>query len=150
LGLSSSYTAGSGRLFWANNAAAAERVLFENKFPLDKIGDPKIVPPQALKNMSGNLNYVVLEDGNLVVGKSPHTSLTNINSVKAAGEIQLYNVKVKWLDNASGHYQPTGSRIQNIAESAFGNLGMDAAGKFQFKVWQADPSLARGRKWVKQ
>lgn len=135
---------------WGNSAAAAERVLFENKFPLDKIGDPKIVPPQALKNMSGNLNCVVLEDGSLVVGKSPHTSLTNNNSVQAAGEIQLYNGKVKWLDNASGHYQPTGPHIQGIAESAFGNLGMDAAGKFQFKVWQPDPSLARGGKWVKQ
>ncbi|MES2076269.1 MAG: DUF4150 domain-containing protein [Pseudomonadota bacterium] len=143
--------AGDGvKIAGANSTAAAERVLFENKFPLDKIGDPKIVPPQALKTMSGNLNYVVLEDGRLVVGKSPHTSLSNNTSVQAAGEIQLHNGKVKWLDNASGHYQPTGQHIQNTAESAFGNLGLDAAGKFQYKVWQSDPSLARGGKWVNQ
>ncbi len=134
----------------ANSAATAERVLFENKFPLDAIGDPKIVPTQALKNMSGNLNYVVLEDSRLVVGKSPHTSLTNNTSVQAAGEIQLYNGNVKWLDNASGHYQPTGPQIQGIAESAFDKIGLDAAGKFQFKVWTLDPSLPRGGKWVKQ
>lgn len=133
-----------------NSAATAERVLFENKFPLDAIGDPKIVPTQALKNMSGNLNYVVLEDSRLVVGKSPHTSLTNNTSVQAAGEIQLYNGNVKWLDNASGHYQPTGPQIQGIAESAFDKIGLDAAGKFQFKVWTLDPSLPRGGKWVKQ
>lgn len=136
--------------YGAKSAGSLERVLFENKFPSDKLGNPKIVPPQALKNMSGNLNYVVLDDGRLVIGKSPHTSLTNNKPVQAAGEIQLYNGKVIWLDNASGHYQPTGPNIQIIAESAFCRLGMDAAGKFQFKVWQSDASLARGGKWVKQ
>jgi filamentous hemagglutinin len=134
----------------ANTAGSAERILFGNKFPLDPIADPKIVPTQALKNMSGNLNYVVLEDGSLVVGKSPHTSLTNNTSVQAAGEIQLYNGKVKWLDNASGHYQPIGAPIQGIAESAFNKIGLDATGKFQYKVWTPDPSLPRGGKWVKQ
>jgi filamentous hemagglutinin len=64
--------------------------------------------------------------------------------------IQLHNGNVKWLDNASGHYQPTGPQIQNIAESAFNNIGLDAAGKFQYKVWQPDPTLARGGKWVRQ
>jgi hypothetical protein len=127
-----------------------ERRLFENKFPMDAIGDPKIVPIQALKNMSGNLNYVVLEDGRLIVGKSPHTSLTKNGPVKAAGEIQLHNGKVKWLDNASGHYQPTGPQIKKIAESAFEKIGIDAAGKFQYKVWVPNSSLPRGGKWVKQ
>lgn len=133
-----------------NSSTMPEKILFGNKFPLDAIGDPKIVPTQALKTMSGNLNYVILEDGSLVVGKSPHTSLTNNTSVQAAGEIQLYNGNVKWLDNASGHYQPTGSQIQGIAESAFEGIGLNATGKFQFKVWMTDPSLPRGGKWVKQ
>lgn len=102
-----------------NSTAALEKVLFDNKFPQDKIADPKIVSPVALKTMSGNLNYVILEDGSLVLGKSPHTSLTNNMRVQAAGEVQLYNGKIKWLDNASGHYQPSGPQIKDIAESAF-------------------------------
>lgn len=103
-----------------------------------------------LPSISGNFNYVVLEDGSLVVGRSAHTSLTNNSPVQAAGEIQLYNGNVKWIDNASGHYQPTGPEIRNIAESAFKKIGIDATGKFQNKIWMPDPSLPRGGKWIAQ
>lgn len=122
--------------------------LFTNKFPEHEIDVPRIVPNSRLSRISGNYNYVVLEDGALVVGKTGHTSLTGGNPVQAAGEIQLYNGNVKWLDNASGHYQPTGANIGGIAERAFQNAGLDTAGKFVPKIWVADPTLPRGGKWV--
>lgn len=98
--------------------------------------------------MSGNYNYVVLEDGGLVVGKTPHTSLTSGSPVLAAGEIQLHNGSVKWIDNASGHYQPTGPDVGRIAESTLGNAGLNTSGKFVYKVWLPDTALPRGGKWV--
>jgi len=131
-----------------SSAGEVNSPLFVNRFPGDAIDNPRIVPNNALPRISGNFNYVVLEDGMLVVGKSPHTSLTNNAPVKVAGEIQLFNGDVKWVDNASGHYQPTGAGIKNIAEAAFNDIGIDASGKFRNKVWVPDSSLPRGGKWV--
>jgi YD repeat-containing protein len=110
-------------------------VLFSNKFPNDPIGDPKVVPNDRLSGISGNFNYVVTEDGSLIVGRSGHTSLTGGADVQAAGEVQLYNGNIKWLDNSSGHYQPFGPTLQPTAENAFNNIGLNATGKFNYRTW---------------
>lgn len=110
-------------------------VLFSNKFPNDLIGDPKVVPNDRLSGISGNFNYVVTEDGSLIVGRSGHTSLTGGADVQAAGEVQLYNGNIKWLDNSSGHYQPFGPTLQPTAEDAFNNIGLNATGKFNYRTW---------------
>ncbi len=106
------------------------------------------MPNDRLGQISGNYNYVVLEDGRLVLGKTAHTSLTGGSPVQAAGEIQLHNGNVKWIDNASGHYQPTGPDVGRVAESALGSAGLNTSGKFVYKVWLPDPTLPRGGKWV--
>lgn len=132
----------------ANSEVANSEVsLFSNKFPSDPIGDTKIVPNSRLSNISGNFDYVIDADGNLVVGKSGHTSLANGADVQAAGEIQLYNGNVKWVDNASGHYQPTGPGLSNLVESTFNDIGLDTTGKFEYKTWVPDPTLPRGGSW---
>lgn len=69
--------------------------------------------------------------------------------MQAAGEIQLYNGRIKWIDNASGHYQPPSS-IGPVAESAFKNAGLDSNGKFVPKVWVPNPKLPKGGSWVKE
>jgi filamentous hemagglutinin len=122
--------------------------LFTNKFPAHLIDTPRIVPNVRLGQISGNFNYVVIEDASLVVGKTPHTSLTGGAPVQAAGEIQLNSGNVKWIDNASGHYQPTGPEVGRIAESAFKDAGQNTSGKYVYKVWSPDPTLPRGGKWV--
>ncbi len=130
----------------ANGGAA--KPLFGNVYPEHVIDPAKIVPTERLSGISGNFNYVITEQGNLIVGRSGHTSLTGGAPVQAAGELQLYNGKVKWIDNASGHYQPS-SNIGSVAETAFNNAGLDATGKFVPKVWVPNPTLSRGGSWVK-
>jgi hypothetical protein len=119
----------------AVTAADQDVVLFSNKAPSDPVGDPKIVPNDRLSGISGKYNYVVTEDGSLIVGRSGHTSLTGGADVQAAGEIQLYNGNIKWIDNSSGHYQPFGPTIQPVTENTFNNIGLNATGKFQYRTW---------------
>jgi len=97
---------------------------------MDPIDVPRIVPNERLSEISGNFNYVVRADGKLVVGRSGHTSLAGGSDVRVAGEVQLHNGKIKWLDNMSGHYQPSGAGIRGTAEDAFNNIGLNATGKF--------------------
>jgi hypothetical protein len=62
----------------------------------------------------------------------------------------VVNGELKYIDNASGHYQPSGQSAQRAAEKAFQDLGLDTAGKYVEKVWQVDPKLPRGGRWVKK
>ena len=55
--------------------------------------------------------------------------------MQAAGEVQLFNGNIKWIDNMSGHYQPSGPGLSNVAEGAFNNIGMDAKGKFVYRAF---------------
>lgn len=125
------------------NGVGTAKPLFGNIYPEHVIDSAKIVPNERLRGISGNFNYVITEQGTLIVGRSGHTSLTGGAPVQAAGELQLYNGNVKWIDNASGHYQPS-SNIGSVAETAFNNAGLDATGKFMPKVWVPNPTLPRG------
>jgi filamentous hemagglutinin len=109
--------------------------LFSNLYPDDPIGDPKFVPLNRLSGISGNFNYVVTEDGSLIVGRSGHTSLTGGADVQSAGEVQLLNGDIRWIDNSSGHYQPFGPTLQPVTENAFNNAGLNATGTFQYRSW---------------
>lgn len=130
------------------DVATETPTLFGNKFPGHEIDTPKIVPNERLQNVSGKFNYVVKEDGSLVVGKTGHTSLTGGAPAQAAGEIKIVNGSVKSVDNASGHFQPVGVTIESITENAFKNIGIDTSGKYIFKEWVTDPSLPRGGRWA--
>jgi hypothetical protein len=109
--------------------------LFRNRYPLDPIDIPRIVPTSQLSRISGNFNYVITKDGRLIVGRSAHTSLTVGAEVRAAGEVQLFNGRIKWIDNASGHYQPTGIHLGPLVEDAFNSIGLDATGKFILRTF---------------
>jgi hypothetical protein len=73
---------------------------------------------------------VVKETGELIIGRTPHTSLSRGADVLAAGEVRFVNGTLRSIDNASGHYRPTGAAAQNAAETAFSRAGFDAAGKY--------------------
>lgn len=93
------------------------------------------------------------KDGNLVVGKGGrvpgrgHIDLTGGQPVQSAGEVRVVNGQLKYMDNASGHYQPSGLGAQSVAEQAFSQLGFDTSGKYIKKAWMMDPSLERGGAW---
>jgi RHS repeat-associated protein len=116
-------------------ARAEGSVLFKNKFPADMIDVKKIVPNERLGGISGNFNYIVTAQDSVIVGRSGHTSLAGGLDVRAAGEIQLYNGNIKWIDNMSGHYQPSGAGLSKVVERAFSNMGMEATGKFIYRTF---------------
>lgn len=72
-------------------------------------------------------------DGKLILGRSGgnrpngHINLAQGANVQAAGEAKFVNGQLKWIDNASGHYKPSGSAAQNAAVSAFEQAGPGTA-----------------------
>ncbi len=95
--------------------------LFLNQQPLEVLGPhPQIVLDPVIefakRGTTGIYDYVVLEDGTLVVGKHTpnvgHANLAQGKPVKAAGMIKFQNGQVLYIDNASGHYLPIGGKAQ--------------------------------------
>jgi hypothetical protein len=133
--------------------ANAADALFANRFPADALGRPNLVPLGKLSEINGTFDYVVTENGELVVGRisrfpgGGHIDLAGGLPVQAAGEVKVVDGAIKYIDNASGHYLPSGALTQTAAESAFAKLGFDTTGKYVTKVWRPDPSLPRGGAW---
>jgi filamentous hemagglutinin len=108
---------------------------FGNLFPEDMPRSVKVIPNEMLTKINGsNLAYVVLENGSLVVGKNNvlqgHIDLAGGKPVLAAGELAVHAGQIKLLDNASGHYRPSGIEAQRAAEDAFRRLGFKVDGKY--------------------
>ncbi|MCQ3001530.1 hypothetical protein NLO98_17400 [Pseudomonas syringae] len=99
-------------------------------------------------------NYVVLENGQLLTGRKfnevggGHVDLANGKPVVAAGEVKIVRGEVKYIDNSSGHYEPSGSAAQAAAERAFSQKGLDVSGKYIEKVWVPDSNNPRKGSWV--
>lgn len=113
-------------------SAAAAAPLFKNLAPFDALDAPKVFPAGEIRRVgyNGTLNYVVTGKGQLVLGRSGHIDLSRGADVLAAGEAYFVNGRVRAIDNASGHYRPSGSSAQSAAEAAFSGAGFDAAGKY--------------------
>lgn len=112
--------------------------LFANQAPEDEVRPPNIIPNRRLLTMDQrDLIYVVLKDGTLVTGKNRrwqgHIDLAQGKPVMAAGEFGVYNGKLKFINNASGHYQPHGEAAQAAAQAAFRKAGFDVDGKYTEK-----------------
>jgi hypothetical protein len=107
--------------------------VFRNLSPLDEILPQRLFAPADIQrvNYTGKLDYVVLESGQLVTGRSGHISLANGADVLAAGEVKFFNGAVKRIDNNSGHYKPSGFEAQSAAEAAFNRAGFDATGRYK-------------------
>jgi RHS repeat-associated protein len=132
-----------------------ELTKFTNKFPEHEIASAmaKIISLPMLKKVSGKFNYVVTEDGKLIVGKKfdtpggGHIDLANGMPVLAAGELKVVNGELKYIDNTSGHYQPTGESPRRIIEKTLKDLGFDVTDKYVEKVWVQEPKLPKGGAW---
>jgi hypothetical protein len=116
-------------LLMATNTPGAGAQLFDNLAPGDmaRAYGFESIPTSKLGNLTGRFNYVVLEDGTLVVAKRSygHIDLSNGAPVQAAGEVHIVNGQVRGINNASGHYKPHGSGAQRAAEDAFGSSGVN-------------------------
>ena len=68
-------------------------------------------------------DYVVIEDGSLLLGErivgQGHANLAEGRDVLAAGQVQVSGGRVVQVDNASGHYLPSGSEARKAALEAF-------------------------------
>ncbi len=125
---SKSAAASSSRATVMTRASVNEKKLFNNIFPENEIGNPKLLNLDLIKKqkLSIRANYVVLEDGTLNIGKrfnalgGGHIYLSGGNPVLAAGELKFVNGEVKSLNNKSGHFLPNGSSAKNEATMAFG------------------------------
>lgn len=105
--------------------------MFGNKFTEHEIGASSAIPLNKLKDVNGTFNYVVLDGDKLIVGKKfdapggGHIDLANGQPVSAAGEVKVVQGNIKYIDNSSGHYEPSGASAQSTAERTFSNLGFD-------------------------
>ena len=131
--------------------------VFTNKFPEDSVGPANLINPNRFTEINQKANYVVLEDGTLLLGKQSrkapgggHIDIANNRPVIAAGEVKAVNGELKYIDNTSGHYQPHGQSAQKATEKAFQALGFDTTNKYIEKVWRFDSTLPRGGEWVKK
>jgi filamentous hemagglutinin len=123
----------------ASTSVAAEGpTLFRNLAPLDEIAPQELFPASQIQRIgyTGKLEYVVLESGDLVIGRSGHISLAQGADVLAAGEARFFQGAVKRIDNMSGHYQPAGASAQAAAEAAFNRAGFDATGRYVERVFK--------------
>ncbi|MGT0194101.1 LysM peptidoglycan-binding domain-containing protein [Burkholderia pyrrocinia] len=108
---------------------------FSNLFPEDIPQAAKIIPNEQLATMSQRrLAYVVTQDGSLVVGRNNinqgHIDLAGGQPVLAAGEFGVHGGQLKFIDNFSGHYRPSGAAAQSAAEQAFRSLGFNVDGLY--------------------
>lgn len=123
---------------------------FKNKFPRDSVHEPiQIFKPDQARSSTFNkvVNYVVKEDGTLVLGRKDnfnpgggHIDLAQGKPVLAAGEAKIVGGKLRYVDNSSGHYLPNGESARLAAETAFKKAGFDPV-PYVEKYWN-------GSAWV--
>ena len=111
---------------------------FSNLRPEDPVGPPiQTFSPAQVSKITRILNYVVTEDGELVVGRRDnsqvgggHIDLAGGKNVLAAGTLKVVNGVIRYIDNDSGHYQPSSYTARLSAIRAFKIKGLDADGKY--------------------
>ncbi|MGY2145860.1 MULTISPECIES: hypothetical protein [Pseudomonas] len=62
--------------------------------------------------------------------------------------MKIVRGEVKYIDNTSEHYEPSGRAAQIAAENAFSQKGLDVTGKYIEKVWVPDLGNPRKVAWV--
>ncbi|WP_434602754.1 DUF637 domain-containing protein [Pseudomonas sp. Z4-7] len=145
---------GGGAKVTAGSVEKQATPSFPNQFPDHPTGVPTLISDTKLTQGAGKYNYIVLEDGQLVIGRKfndvggGHIDLANGKPVIAAGEVKIVNGNVKYIDNTSGHYEPSGPAAQAAAENAFSKKGLDVGGKYIEKVWVSDPADTKKGAWV--
>ncbi|MEW1632764.1 polymorphic toxin-type HINT domain-containing protein [Streptomyces sp. NPDC093801] len=104
--------------------------------PLERV---PMVSTSELHEATGRFVYVVLPGGELRVTRLGsvygHIDLAQGADVAAAGEIKLWQGRLKSIDNRSGHYQPKGAGPKKIAEDVFREAGFEVGEKTYKERW---------------
>jgi Leucine Rich repeat len=137
-----------------------ERVLDANALFKNRYNDHKVYQREviALTDVKPKVkyDYVVTRSGRLLLakqskklGQGGHLDLAQGKAVRAAGVVTFTKKRdIKELDNASGHYLPTGYNAKFAATQAFWKRGFDVRKKYVEKEWHPDESSKAGGKWV--
>ncbi|MER6287165.1 hypothetical protein [Streptomyces sviceus] len=132
----------SGMSTMSLSASSEKCKVWDNLEPDDKIIPLEKVPLEKLDDLheaTGRFVYVVLPGGELRVTRLGsiygHIDLAQGQQVVAAGELKLYQGRIKSIDNRSGHYQPKGAEARAAAEQAFRDAGFDVSDKSYKERW---------------
>jgi filamentous hemagglutinin len=125
---------------WSSRLSATNGTWFPNQLPdhPDDLPRQVFTAKQVMAMKGRRLNYVVTEDGRLIIGRKDtragmgggHIDLAGGRPIRAAGEVIIRDGKIKYFDNASGHYEPKGPSARHEAEEAFKKAGFDVEGKY--------------------
>ncbi|NBQ70467.1 MAG: RHS repeat-associated core domain-containing protein [Nitrosomonadaceae bacterium] len=99
---------------------------------------PTTYTNSQLANRMNKFNYVVTEEGEAIIGprNQSHVELSQGKPLLAAGEVKIINGQVKLINNASGHYQPSGPMARIAAIKSLKLRGYDeAAGRYVEKTF---------------
>ncbi|HEY8749538.1 MAG TPA: hypothetical protein VIM11_16260, partial [Tepidisphaeraceae bacterium] len=137
--------AGIGRSALAMPLGGESPSVFRNQFPAHEVSEPiQTFQPSQLAGISRRLNYVVTTDGELMLGRQArevgggHIDLVGGRPVLAAGEVKVVGGQIIYIDNASGHYLPSGLSARNAALGAFRANGYNVSDStYVEKVWDA-------------
>ncbi len=78
------------------------------------------------KGMTGTYDFIVNNEGRLLLGTGHYYLSKGASTVQAAGTLQMWNGKVKTITAASGHYQPTQAEANNF-KTILENIGVNVS-----------------------
>ena len=76
-----------------------------------------------------------------------HIDLAGGQPVLAAGEVRVGGGRIKEVNNASGHYEPSGSSAQSAAALAFQRAGFPNVNYVE-RIWVPHPTLPHRGNWA--
>lgn len=111
---------------------------FSNTRPQDAVAPPiQTFTAQQAGRITRILNYVVTEDGQLILGRKDnatvgggHIDLAGGRPVLDAGEVKIVGGQIRYISNESRHYQPSGAWAKLAAIRAFKVIDQDAGGRY--------------------
>jgi hypothetical protein len=81
------------------------------------------------QNVSGIYDFVITNEGKLMIGSSHYTLSGGAETVRAAGTLKIVNGQIKAITNSSGHYKPTVQQGENAIDQ-LSNMGLNTSKAF--------------------
>jgi hypothetical protein len=124
-----------------------------------KDGQATITCSSGFPESKGKYNYVIIPNGTLLIGRSPHSVISCGVPVVCAGLLKWTGSAVSYIDNDSGHYRPPCKQLfkaieilhkQNLLAPEGRDIGSSEHERLYITLndgTQADPSFKLGMKW---
>lgn len=82
--------------------------------------------------LKGEYDFVVTQDGKLRIGVGHYHLSGSAPTVQAAGVLKVWDGKISWITNQSGHYRPSQAETAKF-EDIFKQLGLDVSGRIKYR-----------------